>query len=158
MPTEGEQEDIPLLRVGVKSKLPKFLSYPLSAKDISRQLVGCAAHASLEIWFWFHNRANFPRRPAIVRLSVWRSAYSQTPGDSGEPQAYWRIQIEPVAPQDRREVRLALLAALPTVREWLDEHHHLLHREGGLRYDVSYDLEGRETCYEEFNRINPEWI
>src|SRR5438874_8374241 len=107
-------DPLPLIRTGLRDKLPRGLSHPIGAEAISRALAGCPRYD--ELWTAFGSKP-LPLHPAPPDAADFHLAFTVVCNNfSGT----WYLSV-PAVPSDKRAVARQVLrtVGLPEVREWL---------------------------------------
>ena len=118
-----------------KSKLPKTLSYPLGAKEISEALAEVPQYNELSITFidrstfWaskYNESIKDKEQIKIVEIKYTRlKGNISTPKkwlEEGYPGSGWNITIYAVPKENRHQANAALKAiALPNIKKWLEK-------------------------------------
>jgi hypothetical protein len=128
-----------------KDKLPKDLSYPLGAQEISRALTGIPQHDELKLWFRsspMDSKSEFHdlllkglERPI---LKAWYFCHPMT--ISGPGFVSWTLLIYPVL-RKKRHIAHELLCkdGLASARKWLSTPRPDTWRSGEHSLTVTFD-------------------
>jgi hypothetical protein len=135
------EDPSPLIRTGLRDKLPRGLSHPVGAEAISRALAGCPRYD--ELWTAFGSQP-LPLHPAPADAADFRLAFMVV---CNNPSGTWYLSV-PAVPSDERSVaRLALLTVgLPWVREWLCRPRPATWHEGFRTFQVGYAVGPLRVC------------
>src|SRR5436305_14958980 len=105
---------LPLIRTGLRDKLPRGLSHPVGAEAISRALAGCPRYD--ELWTAFGSKP-LPLHPAPADASEFRLAFTVVCNNHS---GTWYLSVPAVPREERAMDRRVLLAVgLPGMRQWL---------------------------------------
>src|SRR3954470_20483811 len=107
----ASEAPVPLIRTGLRDKLPRGLSHPVGAEVISRALAGCPRFDELGTAF---GSKPLPLHPVPAECAGFRLAFMVVcNNDSGT----WNLSVPAVPSAARAVVRhLLVTAGLPRVR------------------------------------------
>jgi hypothetical protein len=135
------EEPLPLIRTGLRDKLPRGLSHPVGAEAISRALAGCPRYD--ELWTAFGPKP-LPLHPTPTGTAEFRLAFAVVCNNQS---GTWYLSVPAVPSEERAAVRQLLVAAgLPAVREWLCRSRPPTWHEGFRTFEVGYALEPPRVC------------
>lgn len=126
-------KEMKLIPTRNKSKLPKSMSYPLGAKEISEALAEVPQYNELSVTFidrstfWaskFNESIKNKEQIQVVEINYTRlKGGISTPKkwlEEGYPYSGWNIKIYAVPKENRHQANAALKAiVLPRLKEWL---------------------------------------
>jgi hypothetical protein len=138
------EEPVPLIRTGLRDKLPRGLSHAVGAEAISRALAGCSRYD--ELWLAFGPKP-LPLNPAPAEVADFRLAFAVVCNNySGT----WYLSVPAVPSEQRAAVRRLLVATgLPGVREWLCRRKPATWHSGFRTFQVGYAIEPLRVCFVE---------
>jgi hypothetical protein len=140
----ASEAPVPLIRTGLRDKLPRGLSHPVGAEVISRALVGCPRYD--ELWTAFGSKP-LPLHPAPAECADFRLAFTVVCNNYS---ATRYLSVPAVASDERTVVRhLLLTVGLPGVREWLSQPRPATWHEGFRTFQVGYGVEPLRVCFVE---------
>jgi hypothetical protein len=138
----------PLLRTGLRDRLPRGLSHPAGAEAVSRALAGCPRYD--ELWIAFGPKP-LPLHPTPDDTAGFRLAFAvccnSRPGG-------WYLSVPAVPSGERAAVRrLLVTTGLPAARGWLCRPRPPTWHEGLRLFQVGYALAPPRACLvESLNR------
>lgn len=134
----------PLIRTGIRHKLPRGLSHPIGAEAISRALAGCPRYD--ELWIAFGAKP-LPIFQAPAECADFRLAFSVGCHNYFDS---WDLSVPAVPSKERNVIHQLLLAfGLPGVREWLCRSRPETWYEGFRSFAVGSAIEPLRVCFVE---------
>src|SRR5271166_3169519 len=138
------EDPLPLIRTGLRDKLPRGLSHPVGAEVISRALWGCPHYD--ELWIAFGSRP-LPLYPPSAEFADFRLAFSVV---CNHHTASWYLSVPAVPSKERASARQLLIAVgLPGVRDWLCQQRAETWYEGFRLLQVGFAVEPLRLCFVE---------
>jgi hypothetical protein len=138
------EASVPLIRTGLRDKLPRGLSHPVGAEVISRALIGCPRYD--ELWTAFGSKP-LPLHPAPASGAGFGLAFAVVCNNNS---GTWYLSVPAVPSEERAIVRqLLVTAGLPGVRGWLCRRRPETWHEGFRTFQVGYAVEPPRVCFVE---------
>jgi len=139
-PMDDSESPTPLIRTGLRDRLPRGLSHPVGAEAISHALTGCARYADL--WTAFGAKT-LSLHPAPPGCGDFRLAFAIICNNHS---GTWYLSVPAVPSEERSVVRQLLVGAgLPAAREWLRPRPETWHA-GFRTFQVGYALDPPRVC------------
>jgi hypothetical protein len=139
-----KEATVPLVRTGLRDKLPRGLSHPVGAEAISRALFGCPRYD--ELWTAFGSKL-LPLHPAPGECAGFRLVFSVV---CDKHAGSWYLSVSAVPSEERAIARRVLVTAgLPGVQEWLCRPRPETWYEGFRLFQVGYAIEPLRVCFVE---------
>lgn len=146
-------DPLPLIRTGIRDKLPRGLSHPVGAEAISRAFAGCPQYG--ELWTAFGPKPE-PLHPAPPDAVDFRLAFCVVCNNSD-----MYLSVPAVSSDERPVARQVLLTVgLPGVREWLCRRRPETWHYGFRTFQVGYAVETLRACFVESlnHRVISSWF
>jgi hypothetical protein len=141
-----------------RAKIPKTLSYPVEAKDISDALAGVPQEELLKISFQFLNHLAHRHGTSVPYpvLTVKYRGRGRLPTYQYSYFLNWGIEVHAVPRRLRHLLRGKLIAeTLPKIKDWLSSNAHSNEREGYHELTFTFDELKNELAADETS--TPEW-
>jgi hypothetical protein len=141
---DDSEAPLPLIRTGLRDKLPRGLSHPVGAEVISRALTGCPRYD--ELWTAFGSKP-LPLDPAPAEGADCELAFAVV---CNHTSGTWYLSVPAVRSAERAIVRQLLVTlGFPGVREWLCQRRPETWHDGFRMFQVGYAVEPLRVCFVE---------